>query len=86
MSPSSGHRRAVAARGVGHIVRYATICAVSEQRKVHTAVLLERADKEALVRLAERGDRTFSQEVRRAIKRHLEQELEATTRASTRQD
>lgn len=56
------------------------------RRKVHTAVLLEQDDKEALGRLAQRGDRTFSQEVRRAIRRHLERELEASGRAATRQD
>jgi predicted DNA-binding protein len=47
---------------------------MNKQRKVHTAVLLEPDDKERLQALAQRGDRTFSQEVRRAIRLHLERE------------
>ena len=56
------------------------------RRKVHTAVLLEQDAKDALGRLAQHGDRTFSQEVRRAIRRHLERELEEPARVATRQN
>ena len=67
-------------------MRFATMLLVSEHRKVHTAVLLEKDDKEALGRLAQQGDRTFSQEVRRAVRLHLARELEASARAATRQN
>jgi predicted transcriptional regulator len=47
----------------------------SEPRKVHTAVMLEPSMKESLRRLATRGERSLSQEIRRGLRAHVDREM-----------